>query len=38
VQFASHQLEGPAFESWDAYVNAHEDPESIKWQEFKIAF
>jgi hypothetical protein len=29
VLFALHQLKGPASEWWDAYVNAHEDPESI---------
>jgi hypothetical protein len=38
VLFASHQLEGPALEWSDAYVNAHEEPESINWQEFKTAF
>jgi hypothetical protein len=27
--FASHQLEGPAADWWDAYVKAHEEPESI---------
>jgi hypothetical protein len=31
VMFASHQLEGPAADWWDAYVNAHEEPESINW-------
>jgi hypothetical protein len=29
VLFASHQLEGPAADWWDAYVEAHEEPESI---------
>jgi hypothetical protein len=38
VQFASHQLEGPAADWWDAYVEAHEEPESINWQEFKNSF
>jgi hypothetical protein len=36
--FASHQLEGHASEWWDEYVNAHEELESINWQEFRIAF
>jgi hypothetical protein len=35
VLFASHQLEGPAVDWWGAYVEAHEEPESINWQEFK---
>jgi hypothetical protein len=38
VLFASHQLEGPAVDWWDAYVEAHEEPESINWQEFKNSF
>jgi hypothetical protein len=38
VLFASHQLEGPAADWWDAYVEAHEEPESINWQEFKKSF
>jgi hypothetical protein len=38
VLFASHQLEGPAADWWDAYVEAHEEPESINWQEFKSSF
>jgi hypothetical protein len=38
VLFASHQLEGPAVDWWDAYVGAHEEPESINWQEFKNSF
>jgi hypothetical protein len=29
VLFASHQLERPAIDWWDAYVKAHEEPESI---------
>jgi hypothetical protein len=29
VLFASHQLEGPASNWWDAYVDAHEEPDSI---------
>jgi hypothetical protein len=38
VLFASHQLVGPAADWWDAYVEAHEEPESINWQEFKNGF
>jgi hypothetical protein len=38
VLFASHQLEGSASEWWDAYVNAHEEPHNIEWQEFRNAF
>jgi hypothetical protein len=29
---------GPAADWWDAYVEAHEEPESINWQEFKNSF
>jgi hypothetical protein len=38
VLFASHQLVGPAADWWDAYVKAHEEPETINWQEFKNSF
>jgi hypothetical protein len=38
VLFASHQLVGPAVDWWDAYVEAHEEPEAINWQEFKNSF
>jgi hypothetical protein len=38
VLFALHQLEGPAADWWDAYIEAHEEPESINWQEFKNSF
>jgi hypothetical protein len=31
-------LEGPAVDWWDAYVEAHEETESINWQEFKNSF
>jgi hypothetical protein len=31
VLFASHQLVGPIIDWWDAYVEAHEEPESINW-------
>jgi hypothetical protein len=33
-----HQLEGPASDWWDAYVDAYELPDKINWQEFRIAF
>jgi hypothetical protein len=35
---ASHQLSGPAADRWDAYVEAHEELESINWAEFRAAF
>jgi hypothetical protein len=35
---ASHQLFGSPADWWDAYVEAHEDPESINWPEFRAAF
>jgi hypothetical protein len=38
ILFASHQLVGPATDWWDAYIEAHEEPESINWQEFKNSF
>jgi hypothetical protein len=38
VLLASHQLSGPAIDWWDAYVEAHEEPESINWPEFRAAF
>jgi hypothetical protein len=28
-------LEGPTADWWDAYVEAHEEPETINWQEFR---
>jgi hypothetical protein len=28
----------PAADWWDAYVEAHEDPETINWQEFRNNF
>jgi hypothetical protein len=30
VLLASHKLSGPAANWWDAYVESHEEPESIK--------
>jgi hypothetical protein len=38
VLLASHQLSGPAVDWWDAYVEAHDEPESINWPEFRAAF
>jgi hypothetical protein len=38
VLLASHQLTGPAADWWDAYVEAHEEPDTINWNEFKMAF
>jgi hypothetical protein len=38
VLFAAHQLVRPAADWWNAYVEAHEELEIIKWQEFKNSF
>jgi hypothetical protein len=38
VLLASYQLFGPATDWWDAYVEAHEEPESFNWSEFRAAF
>jgi hypothetical protein len=38
ILFASHQLEGSTVDWWDAYVEAHKEPESINWQEFRNSF
>jgi hypothetical protein len=38
VLFTLHQLEGPTTDWWDGYVEVHEEPESINWQEFKNSF
>jgi hypothetical protein len=38
VLFVAHQLVGYATEWWDAYVEAHEEPETINWQEFRNSF
>jgi hypothetical protein len=32
------KLMGPATDWWDAYVDAHEEPESTNWQELKNNF
>jgi hypothetical protein len=36
--FAAHQLVEPAADWLDAYVEAHEEPETINWQEFRNSF
>jgi hypothetical protein len=38
VLLASYQLSSPAADWWDAYVEAHEEPESINWPEFRAPF
>jgi hypothetical protein len=38
VLLASHQLSSPAVDWWDAYVEVHEEPESINWPKFRAAF
>jgi hypothetical protein len=38
VLLASHQPFVPAANSWDAYVEAHEEAKSINWPEFRAAF
>jgi hypothetical protein len=38
VLLASHQLIGHVADWWDAYVEAHEEPDTINWNEFKMAF
>jgi hypothetical protein len=38
VLLAAHQLLGPTADWWDAYVEAHEEPESINWPEFRATF
>jgi hypothetical protein len=38
VLLASHKLYGPIVNWWDAYVEAHGEPESISWSEFRAAF
>jgi hypothetical protein len=38
VLFAPHQLMGPVVDWWDTYIEAHEEPESINWQEFMNSF
>jgi hypothetical protein len=38
VLLASHQLSSPITDWWDAYVEAHEEPESINWPKLRAAF
>jgi hypothetical protein len=38
VLLALHQLIGSADDWWDAYVKAHEEPDTINWNEFKMVF
>jgi hypothetical protein len=38
VLLASHQLSGPTADWWDTYVEAHEEPESINFLEFRAVF
>jgi hypothetical protein len=38
VLLASHQLLGLTADWWDAYVEVHEEPESINWLEFRATF
>jgi hypothetical protein len=38
VLLASHQLIGPTADWWDAYVESHEEPDTINWNEIKMAF
>jgi hypothetical protein len=38
VLLASHQLSGPVADWWVAYVEAHEEPKSINWSEFRATF
>jgi hypothetical protein len=35
VRLASHQLSGLEADWWDAYIEDHEEPESINWLEFR---
>jgi hypothetical protein len=38
VLLVSHKLSGPTTNWLHAYVEAHEEPESINWSEFRAAF
>jgi hypothetical protein len=38
VLLVVHQLFGPSIDWWDAYVEAHEESESINWPEFRATF
>jgi hypothetical protein len=38
VLLAFHQLSSSTADWWDAYVDAHEEPDSINWPKFSAAF
>jgi hypothetical protein len=38
VLLASHQPTGHVADWWDACVEAHEEPDTINWNEFKMTF
>jgi hypothetical protein len=38
VLLASHPHSGPIADWWDVYVEAHKEPKSINWPEFRAAF
>jgi hypothetical protein len=38
VLLASHKLSGSTADWWNPYVEAHEEPESINWLEFRATF
>jgi hypothetical protein len=38
VLYASGRLEGTAADWWDAYIAAHDTPNTISWQEFRDKF
>jgi hypothetical protein len=38
VLLASPQPTGPIADWWDAYVEALEEPDTINWNKFKMAF
>jgi hypothetical protein len=38
VLLASQQLVDPIADWWDAYVEVHEEPDTINWNDFKMAF
>jgi hypothetical protein len=38
VLLALHQLVGPVADWWGAYVEAHEESDTINWNEFKMDF
>jgi hypothetical protein len=38
VLLASHQLSSPAADWWNAYMEAHKEPDSINWLRFRATF